>query len=72
MWDRGFHDYDMLAGVRSRAGHVLARLPAHVKPELVEVLSDGTWLAYIHPSDPKRRDKERLLVRVIDYTLDEP
>ena len=72
MWDRGFHDYDMLAGVRSRGGHVLARLPAHVKPELVEVLPDGTYLAYVHPSDPKRRANERLLVRVIDYTIDDP
>jgi hypothetical protein len=72
MWDRGFHDYDMLSGVRSRGAHVLARLPAHVKPEGVEVLPDGTWLAYIHPSDPKRRGKERLLVRVIEYTIDDP
>src|SRR5258708_2177945 len=72
MWDRGFHDYDMLAGVRSRGGHVLSRLPAHVKPELVEVLPDGTWLAYVHPSDPKRRANERLLVRVIDYTIGDP
>ncbi len=72
MWDRGFHDYDMLAGVRSRGGHVLSRLPAHVKPEPVEVLPDGTWLAYVHPSDPKRRANERLLVRVIDYTIDDP
>src|SRR5579864_4677750 len=55
MWDRGFHDYDMLGGVRARGAHVLARLPAHVKPELVEGLPDGTWLAYIQPSDPKRR-----------------
>jgi hypothetical protein len=72
MWDRGFHDFDMLAGVRARGAHVLARLPAHVKPELVEVLPDGTYLAYIHPSDPKRRGKERLLVRVIEYTIDDP
>ena len=72
MWDRGFHDYDMLAGVRSRDAHVLARLPAHVKPELVEVLPDGTWLAHIHPSNPKRRQTECLLVRVIDYTIDDP
>lgn len=72
MWDRGFHDYDMLAGVRTRGAHVLARLPAHVKPDLVEVLPDGTWLAYIHPSDSKRHAKERLLVRVIDYTIDDP
>jgi Insertion element 4 transposase N-terminal/Transposase DDE domain len=72
MWDRGFHDYDMLAGVRARGAHVLARLPAHVKPELVEVLPDGTYLAYIHPSDPKRRGTQRLLVRVLEYTLDDP
>ena len=25
MWDRGFHDYDMLTGVRSRGAQVLAR-----------------------------------------------
>jgi hypothetical protein len=72
MWDRGFHDYDMLAGARTRGAHVLARLPAHVKPTLVEVLPDGTWLAYVHPSDPTRRQHERLLVRVIDYTIDDP
>jgi hypothetical protein len=72
MWDRGFHDYDMLSAVRSRGAHVLARLPAHVKPELVEVLPDGTYLAYVHPSDPRRRSTERLLVRIIEYTLDDP
>lgn len=72
MWDRGFHDYDMLCGVRSRGAHVLARLPAHVKPELVEALPDGTYLAYLRPSDRTRRKTERLLVRVIEYTIDDP
>src|SRR4051812_43380382 len=72
MWDRGVHAYDMVAGVRGRGAHVLARLPAHVKPDLVEVLPDGTWLAYLQPSDPQRHDKERLLVRIIDYTIDDP
>lgn len=72
LWDRGFHDYAMLVGVRSRGAHVLARLPAHVKPELVEVLPDGTYLAYVRPADPKRRKAARLLVRIIEYTLDDP
>ena len=72
MWDRGFHDFDMLVGVRTRGAHFLARLPAHVKPKPVEVLPDGTWLAYLYPSDPKRRRHERLLVRIIEYTLDDP
>jgi hypothetical protein len=72
MWDRGFHDFDMLMGVHQRGGHVLARLPGHVKPALVQVLPDGTWLAYLRPSDPKRRQQERLLVRIIEYTIDDP
>jgi hypothetical protein len=72
LWDRGFHDYDMLRGVRSRGAHVLARLTAHVKPELAEGLPDGTYLAYLRPSDPKRRKNERLLVRVIEYSIDDP
>jgi hypothetical protein len=27
MWDRGFHDFDRLAGVVQRDAHVLSRLP---------------------------------------------
>jgi hypothetical protein len=73
MWDRGFHDYDMFAQARQRGAHVLARLPAHVKPTLVRALSDGSYLAYLQPSDYQRRKKgERLLVRVIEYTLTDP
>lgn len=32
MWDRGLHEFDMLAGAVKRGAHALARLPAHVKP----------------------------------------
>ena len=73
MWDRGFHDYDMLVQARRRGAHVLARLPAHVKPTVVRVLGDGSYLAYLRPSDYQRRKKgERLLVRVIEYTITDP
>ena len=73
MWDRGFHEYDLLAAVRQRGAHVLGRLPAHVKPQWVASLPDGSTLAYLRPSDPKRRAQgERLLVRVIEYTLTDP
>jgi hypothetical protein len=64
MWDRGFHDYDMF---------VQARLPGHVKPTLVRALGDGSYLACLHPRDDQRRKKgERLLVRVIEYTITDP
>ncbi len=73
MWDRGFHDFDMLLAVRKRQAHVLSRLPAHVKPHLLRRLPDGSDLAYLLPSeDARRRRGERLLVRVISYTITDP
>jgi len=73
MWDRGFHAFDMVAGVVQREGQVLSRLPAHVKPEWVRTLADGSYLAYLYPSDYRRRKAgERLLVRIIEYSLTDP
>jgi len=73
MWDRGFHDFDMFLGVIERGAQVLSRLPAHVKPDHVLTLPDGSWLGYIYPSDYQRRKAgERLLVRIIEYELDDP
>jgi hypothetical protein len=73
MWDRGFHDYDMFVQSQQRGAHVLSRLPAQVKPEVVQVLADGSYLAYLRPSDYQRHKAgEKLLVRVIEYTITEP
>lgn len=73
MWDGGFHDFDMLQAVRQRGAHVLARLPANVKPQAMTALPDGSWLARLRPSETHRRKAaEWLLVRVIEYTLDDP
>jgi hypothetical protein len=73
MWDRGFHDYEMFVQTRQRDAHILSRLPAHVKPDVVQRLADGSYLAYLRPSDYQRhRQGERLLVRVIEYTLTDP
>jgi hypothetical protein len=73
MWDRGLHDFDMLVAARKRQAHVLSRLPAHAKPHLVRVLSDGSVLAHLLPSEEARRRRgERILVRVITYTITDP
>lgn len=73
MWDRGFHDYEMLRAVRQRGGHVLGRLPAHVKPQRVRSLPDGSYLAHLVPSPYHRRKAgERLLARIVEYTLTDP
>jgi hypothetical protein len=73
MWDCGFHDFDMITAVRGRGAHVVSRLPAHVKPEFVRLLPDGSYLAWLRPSDyHRRRSGERLLVRILTYTLTDP
>lgn len=73
MWDRGFHDFDMIVGARQRGAHVLSRLPAHVKPQRLRTLADGSYLAYLYPSEyGRRKTGERVLVRVITYTISDP
>lgn len=73
MWDRGFHDFDMIVGARRRGAHVLSRLPSGVKPHRIRTLADGSYLAYLYPSDYHRRKRnERVLVRVVTYTISDP
>jgi hypothetical protein len=73
LWDRGFHDYDMLVGARQRGAQVLGRLPSHVKPQRLRTLPDGSVLAKLHPSEYQRRKRgEYLVVRVITYTITDP
>ncbi len=73
MWDRGFHDYEMLCAVHQRGAYVLSRLPAQVKPHRVRNLPDGSYLAHLAPSSYQRRKAgERLLVRIVEYTLTDP
>jgi len=73
MVDKGLCDFDTLSAIVQRGAQVLARLPSGTKPQWVKTLSDGSFLAYLRPSDYHRRTAgERLLVRVITYTLDDP
>jgi hypothetical protein len=73
MWDRGFHDFDMFQAVLRRHGHALGRLPAHVKPQHVRTLPDGSYLAYIYPSDyPRRKRGEQILLRIVEYSITDP
>ena len=74
MWDRGFHSFDMANQTHKvRKAHFLGRLPSSVKPKFSQALSDGSYLAYIRPADYQRRKRGvRLLVRVIEYTIEDP
>jgi len=73
MWDRGFHSFDMAQHTRDRGAHFLGRVPSHVHLKPCSPLPDGSYLACLRPSDPKRRRSgEHLVVRVISYTIDDP
>jgi len=74
MIDIGFFSYLMVEKItRERGAHFLARVGAHMLLEPVEILRDGSYTAYIYPSDYHRRKAgERMLVRVIEYTISDP
>lgn len=73
MWDTGLHSFDLARDTRARGAHFLGRVPRNVKLRPLWRLSDGSFLAYIYPSDHQRRGRgEHLLVRVVEYTLTDP
>lgn len=73
LWDRGFYGYRALDAAQQRHTHVLGRVGAHVTFERVRTLGDGSYRAVIYPTWKDRRHGTKgLIVRVIEYTLDDP
>jgi hypothetical protein len=73
LWDRGFCGYDSLKKATPRGVHVLGRVASHVVFKAICPLADGSYLAEIYPSVRDRRHGTNgLIVRVIEYTLDDP
>lgn len=73
MWDRGFHGFDMLVQAHATGAEVLARLPANVRTKVVQTCEDGSFCTYLAPaSRTRQRRGERILVRIIQYTIQDP
>jgi hypothetical protein len=73
LWDRGFYGYFSLKRAVQRGVHVLGRVASHVVFKAICPLADGSYLATIYPSlRDRRHDTNGLIVRVIEYTLDDP
>lgn len=71
--DRGFHSARLIQVIRALRAHVLGRLASNVVPRYLRQLRDGTYLAYVYPEDDTGKQRGRpLLVRIIEYTLDDP
>lgn len=73
--DRGFFSYALWRKTAATGADLLWRIRTDrsgPKPEHVRDLADGTWLAHLRRTTPaSQRNAEPMLVRVIDYTLDD-
>jgi hypothetical protein len=73
LWDRNSLSYKNLSQVLSRKAHLLARIRRNLVFEPIEVCPDGSYLAKRYPSSWHRRhDQGGILVRLLEYTLDDP
>lgn len=70
--DRGFFGYADWKALDSRV-KLLVRVKSHQVLKRIKLLSDGSYLAKIYPrSDDRDQDRNGIVVRVIEYTLDDP
>jgi hypothetical protein len=73
MWDRGLHSYEMLHDTQTRRAEFLGRVGKAIVLQPEELLRDGSFLAFVYPSPThRRRRREGILVRVIEYAIDDP
>ena len=73
LMDCGFYGFRLIAAIARRGAEVLCRMPGHVKPALVNRLSDGSVLARITDSDVREPGPDdQMVARVITYTIPDP
>ncbi len=69
--DRGFYGFRLWTQALSTGADLLWRVKSNLKPRLIEILSDGSWLAEVTPSGKEGRTTEPVRVRVVDYSIDD-
>jgi Insertion element 4 transposase N-terminal/Transposase DDE domain len=71
--DRGFFSYDHWKTLDARGVKLLVRIKGGLVLKPIRRLPDGSFEAMIYPSSYDRsRDRNGVVVRVIEYTLDDP
>jgi hypothetical protein len=62
----------MVQATLGRKCHILGRVPANVKFEVLETFADGSYLSCIAPDrKSKKKGATPLKVRVIEYVIEE-
>jgi hypothetical protein len=72
LWDSGLHSFAMAAATQRRGAHFLGRVPGFARFQPCERLGDGSYLTWLYPSYHRRKAGERMLVRLVEYTLSDP
>jgi hypothetical protein len=71
MWDRGLHSYNMVQATLAQKCDYLGRVPKNVKFSVEKVLEDGSYLSWVAPDGKsKKKGGTKIMVRVIEYTID--
>ena len=69
--DRGFCGFPLWARAVATGADLLWRAMSNMKPRYLETLVDGSWLAELRPSGSAGRHTEPLVIRVIEYQIDD-
>ena len=71
MWDRGLHSYAMVQATQKQGCDYLGRVPKNVKFAAEKILDDGSYLSGVYPDGKsKKKGATKILLRVIEYTID--
>lgn len=68
--DRGFTGFELWKQAAATGADLLWRAKSNVTPRRIEELADGSWLGEMRLSNT-RTNTEHVVVRVVDYTVDE-
>jgi hypothetical protein len=69
--DRGFCGFPLWQKAVATGADLLWRAKSNMQPRHVETLADGSWLAELRPSGNAGRHADPLIIRVIDYRIDD-
>ena len=69
--DRGFCGFPLWSRAQATGADLLWRAPSTMKPHVTETLTDGSHLAELRPSGNAGRKAEPLIIRVVEYRIDD-
>lgn len=69
--DRGFCGFPLWSRAAGNGADLLWRANSTLKPRPIETLADGSWLAELRPSSGPGRNTKALIIRVVEYRIDD-